>query len=101
MNEEDKKAWESHHKKNLSYEAYTSSIFWLNIFYPHLEYTKITEYPKVERYDLFTQIGGSLGMFVSFSIFTIFELIEIGFLILHSLLFRSKQQKKKAKPEKF
>ena len=101
LNDEDKKAWESRHKKNLSYEAYTSSIVWLNIFYPHLEYTKITEYPKVERYDLFTQIGGSLGMFVSFSIFTIFELIEICFLILHSLLFRSKQQKKKDKLGKF
>ena len=52
------------------------------VYFPTLQYTHIKETPKTKIIDLFTQIGGSLGMFVSFSIFTLFELIEIVVLIV-------------------
>jgi len=55
---------------------------------PSLEYTRIVETPKVTLLDLLTQIGGSLGLFVSFSVFTLFELIEALFLVGRILLFK-------------
>jgi hypothetical protein len=35
--------------------------------------------------DLFSQIGGSLGLFVSFSIFTLFEFIELFILLVYGI----------------
>ena len=74
--------------KTLTYDLFKS--IWINlwIYYPSLDYTLITESPKTTVTELFTQIGGSLGLFVSFSVFTIFEFIEIFLLIMHSLIFR-------------
>jgi hypothetical protein len=74
----------------LSYDLYKSNIAFITIYYPSLQYEKISESPKTQIIDLFTQIGGALGMFVSFSIFTIFELIEIFLLILKDFLFGPK-----------
>ena len=73
---------------SLTYDAFKS--MWVNvwIYYPSLEYTLITETPKTSMIDLFTQIGGSLGLFVSFSLFTLFELIEIICLVVYALLFK-------------
>ena len=64
----------------------TSAVF--TIYYPNLQYTQISESPKTEIIDLFTQIGGALGMFVSFSIFTIFEFIELAVLLFKNILFK-------------
>ena len=61
---------------------YNASI---NVFYTSLEYTVIAETPQTT---LFTQLGGSLGMFISFSVFTLFEAIEIIILILYALWFK-------------
>ncbi len=70
----------------LNYELLKSNVAFITVYYPQLQYTEITEVPKTSLYDLFTQIGGSLGMFVSFSVFTIFEFIEIAVLILKNYL---------------
>jgi hypothetical protein len=66
----------------LTYELFKSNVAFITVYYPNLQYTEITESPKTTLYDLFTQIGGSLGMFVSFSVFTLFEFIEIAILCL-------------------
>jgi len=73
---------------NLTYEIFKSSWVNIRVFYPNLQYTRVSELPKTSIIDLFTQIGGSLSMFVSFSIFSLFEFIEIIFLIINSILFR-------------
>jgi hypothetical protein len=70
----------------LTYDLFKSNAAFFTVYFPNLQYTEITEVPKTSLYDLFTQIGGSLGMFVSFSIFTLFEFIEIGILILKDVL---------------
>jgi hypothetical protein len=49
----------------------------LNVFYPYLQYTQITEIPKFTPIDLLSQIGGSLGMFLGFSLFHLIEIFEI------------------------
>jgi hypothetical protein len=68
---------------NLTYDLFRSAWVNLKVYYPTLQYTYISETPKVSLIDLCTQIGGSLGMFVSFSVFTLFELIEILVLVLY------------------
>jgi hypothetical protein len=50
-----------------------NSLFF-NVHYPNLQYTLLTESPKTTLADLFSQIGGALGMFVSFSVFYIIRI---------------------------
>jgi hypothetical protein len=77
------------YNETLSLEAYKSRTVSFVVFYPSLQYTLLTESPKTSVADLFSQIGGSLGMFVSFSIFTLFELCEIVILIIYNILFKN------------
>ena len=48
-----------------------------NIFYPYTKYTRITEVPKVTLYYLFSNLGGSMGIFVGFTIFSFIDLLEV------------------------
>jgi hypothetical protein len=72
----------------ISYEQFKSHAVNFQVYYPSLEYTQITELPKMDTYDLLTQIGGALGLFVSFSVFTLFETIELFIMILHALIIK-------------
>ena len=58
----------------------------INVFYTSLEYTAIAETPQTTLVTLFTQLGGSLGMFISFSVFTLFEAVEVLVLLLHAFI---------------
>lgn len=69
-----------------SFDEYKSKWINIKVFYPTLRFTSISEVPKVLLPDLLAQIGGSLGMFVSFSVFSLFEFVEIFFLFLHELI---------------
>ena len=74
---------------NLTYEGFRTTWINVKVYFSTLQYTEISESPKVSIIDLFTQIGGSLGMFVSFSIFTLFELFEMFFLVVYYSLWRT------------
>jgi len=69
----------------MSYEYVRSNYVFFTVYYPSFQYTFMSESPKTQIIDLFTQVGGALGMFVSFSIFTLFEFMEIAILILKEL----------------
>jgi hypothetical protein len=73
----------------LSYDLIKSNRVAFNVYYSSLGYTLLSESPKTSIADLFSQVGGALGMFVSFSIFTLFELIEIFILIIYNLLYKN------------
>ena len=75
-------------RRPLTYDLFKSMWISLVVCYPTLEYTMISETPKVTLIDLFTQIGGSLSLFVSFSVFTLFEMIELAVLCLNVLIFK-------------
>ena len=77
--------------KTLSYEMYKSLFVNLNIFFPSLQFTQITESPKMSPIDLLAQIGGSLGMFLSLSLFTFVEVFECLILIVYALFFKKKE----------
>ena len=66
--------------------SYPSSSLAFNIYFPYLEYTQITESPKTSWFDLISQIGGSIGIFLGLSVFHFLEIFEILFLIFYVLL---------------
>ena len=70
-------------KTNLTYVDYKDNFVYLNIFYPYMRYTEIVEMPKVTLADLFANIGGSMGIFLGFSVFSIIELCELVLRIVY------------------
>ena len=62
----------------LTYDLVKSLFTRVRVFYPSLEYTDITESPQTSIFDLFTQIGGSLGLFISFSVSSSFFISTIS-----------------------
>jgi len=72
-----------------SIENYKKYFLMINVFYPYLEYTEITESPKFTLIDLISQAGGSLGMFCSFSLFHFIEIVEILIITVYILLKKS------------
>ena len=71
---------------SLTYPEEKSTVG-LIVFYPALEYTFIRESPQMTELGLFANIGGTLGLFISASIFTLFEIIEILVLVFQALFF--------------
>ena len=71
-----------------TYADFQKYFLVVNVYYPYLQYTLIKEVPKTTAIDLFSQIGGSIGMFLGFSIFHLVELFEILFLVVYMLVCR-------------
>ena len=82
---------DSETNRGLTYDLYKSQMVQLNIYYSSLHYTTISESVKITGFELFSQIGGTLGCFVSLSLFTLFEFIEIFILILNVCFFKSRK----------
>ncbi len=72
--------------KLIDYTTYPNLSLALNVFYPYLEYTEITESPKTSWFDLVSQVGGSLGVFLGLSVFHFLEVFEIILLTIFVLL---------------
>jgi hypothetical protein len=75
--------------ESLTYDLMREYSLSFNVYYPYMRYTSLTESPKTSIADLFSQIGGGLGLFVSFSVFTLFEFIELFILVICELLAKS------------
>jgi hypothetical protein len=74
---------------NVSLEKYKESHLVLNVYYPSVEYTEIVEIPKTNFLDLIANLGGVLGIFLGFSIFSLVEFAELIIRVL-SLYFNKK-----------
>jgi hypothetical protein len=72
--------------QSLTFDSMKEHSLSFNVYYPYMRYTSLTESPKTSIADLFSQIGGGLGLFVSFSVFTLFEFIEIFILVIYGLI---------------
>ena len=62
---------------NLSYEVVRENSLAVNIYYQDLGYTRISETPTMIIQDLLSQIGGTLGLFIGFSLLSLIELLEL------------------------
>ena len=58
----------------------------INVYYPKLEYISVEQMAKTEFFDLISNIGGTFGLFLGFSFFTLVEIIEIIFELLNEFI---------------
>ena len=72
-----------------TYETFRKHFYALNFFYPVTQYTLITESPRITLVSLLSSLGGSLGMFLGFSLFSIVEVVELIVKILVALCKKS------------
>ena len=67
-----------------TYPAYESSLF---VYYTELEYTLMETIPAMTLASLIASLGGTLGLIISVSFFTLLEIVELFVLLTHALLF--------------
>ena len=70
------------------------SVLSLKIFYNDLTYTLISQQPKMQLFDLISNIGGLLGLFLGVSFLTLAEVLE-AFLAIFQILIANLKSKKK------
>ena len=70
----------------LSYEEWRIQFAYIIVYYSQLEYTLIQETPALTLSNLIANIGGTLGLIVSVSFFTLLEIAELFVMLLHEFL---------------
>ena len=70
-----------------TYEECKRLYLTLNVYYPSLKYTKITEKPKMTLIDLLAQTGGSFSVFIGLSVFSLIEIFECLVLAIYASIF--------------
>jgi hypothetical protein len=69
-----------------TYDLYKDYFYSIKVFYAEATYTQITEAPQQGIVDLLSSLGGNLGMFLGFSIFSFVELLELLIKVIWILL---------------
>ena len=69
-----------------SYEKIKSSVLAVNVFYDDLSYTIIEEQPLTTAYQLFSNLGGLLGVTIGTSLMMFVELAELTYMMVYSFL---------------
>ena len=82
---------DSHQYMHTSFDEYKQTHLTLSIFLPSLEYTEISEMPKITIIDMISGTGGALGIFLGLSIFSFIEIFEILFQISYELIIKKKK----------
>ncbi|CAJ0918184.1 unnamed protein product, partial [Mesorhabditis belari] len=87
-------------------EYYRVNTAFLEIFYEQLNYETLEETQGYTMTNLFADFGGSIGLWIGFSVITVFEFLELifelayyGFVVvprrIHKTLLEKKQRKKR------
>lgn len=74
------------YNQTLTFDVFKKSFVSLKVYYPYPQYTLITESPQYTNIGLFSSVGGSLGMFLGFSIFSVLEFVEVLIHIMKILI---------------
>lgn len=80
-------------------ENVKKSLVSLNIFYGTIEYVEIDESAKMSLFDLVSNVGGILGLFLGLSFLSLAELIEI-IVELMMILFETNLKSRSVNPKK-
>lgn len=75
---------------------YESNLTALRVYFRSLKHTLIKQYPKLLIFDLISNIGGTLGLFIGVSFVSLFEITEIVAAIT-SILIRKPNRKQEQK----
>ena len=70
-----------------TYDLYRDYFYSMKIFYSKATFTQITESPQQGIIDLLSSLGGNLGMFLGFSIFSLVEVFELLIKVIWVLVF--------------
>ena len=62
---------------NFSFNEFKNSHSIVHVFFESVEYTQIVETPKTSFVDLIANLGGVLGIFLGFSLFSLVEFAEL------------------------
>ena len=60
-----------------TYENVSKSFVSISVYYQDLEYVLITQKPKMQIFDLVSNIGGLFGLFLGMGLLSFIELFEI------------------------
>jgi hypothetical protein len=71
-----------------SYSFFREYSYSINIYYSSFKYTHISESPQTTVFGLLSGLGGSLGMFLGFSVFSLLEVFEILFELIWNLIYK-------------
>ena len=63
--------------KPLNVDTARNSLVYVSIYYDSLSYTLSTETPQMDVYSLLANIGGTLGLFMGVSVFSVCELVQV------------------------
>jgi hypothetical protein len=63
--------------QRIDYEEYKERFLNLNIFFSAMEYKELTQTPKTTVIELIANLGGALGIFLGFSVFSLIEIVEV------------------------
>jgi hypothetical protein len=69
-----------------SYALLREYFYSINIYYSSLKYTYLSESPQTTVFGLLSSLGGSLGMFLGLSVFSLLEVFEILFELIWNLI---------------
>ena len=73
-----------------THDLYKKYYYSLNFYYSSMKYTYISETPQMTLVGLLANLGGSLGMFLGLSVFSLLEVIEILARILCVIVLKKK-----------
>jgi hypothetical protein len=66
--------------------TFLKNCIFISVHYNSLHYTMINQLPKMEIFDLVSNIGGTLGLFIGISFLSFVELIELVYYLCVSLM---------------
>jgi hypothetical protein len=69
-----------------TFDLFKKNFYSINVYFTSNSFTRISESPQMTTLSLFASLGGSLGMFLGFSVFSILELFGLFFEIVYVLV---------------
>jgi amiloride-sensitive sodium channel subunit alpha len=78
---------------NISDADIDKAVAKVNIFYKNMEYKTTTQKIQTTTEDLFSNIGGTLGLCIGISILSLVEVFELGFKLVLALIVHLKSRK--------
>ena len=72
----------SHLNNSISFDELAKNVARIQIFYDELQETIISEEIKTQPFDLVSNLGGTLGLFLGLSFLSLIEIFEILFKVL-------------------
>ncbi len=72
--------------KNFTFDDIKKRFIQFSIYFDELKQTTFKQIPKMDKNQLFSNIGGYLGLLLGASVFSVVEIIEIIFIIVFTYL---------------